>query len=227
MHTVEIRGAMRTVGKRSDTRQLRTEGKVPGVLYGKEEGSLPISIDSRELGTVMRKYGGTTFLLDLKLEGQEGRELKALVKELQRHPVTSRILHIDLLHVSMTQSIHVNVPIHLTGTAAGVKEGGLLEQLCREIEVQCRVADIPEELTVDISELVIGHSIHVRDLALPGDVTVLTPADRVVATVVTRAIVVEPTPAEVAAEGEEKAEGEPKAAGVEEGSKTEQAQAKS
>jgi len=225
MQTVEIRGALRTVAKRSDTRRLRTEGRIPGVLYGKEEGSLPISLDSREFGTVLRKHGGAAFLLDLKLEGQENRDLKALIKELQRDPVTSRILHIDLLHVSMTQRINVNVPIHLTGAAAGVKEGGLLEHLCREIEVQCRVSEIPDDLKIDVTELTIGRSIHVGDLVLPEEVTVLTPADRVVATVVVRAVVVEPTPAAVAAEGEEAAEGEPKAA--EEGGKAEEAQAKS
>lgn len=225
MQTVEIRGALRTIGIRSDIRRLRVEGKVPGILYGKEEGSLPISLDSREVSTILRKHGGAAFLLDLKLEGQEDRDLKALIKELQRDPVTSRILHIDLLHVSMTQRIHVNVPIHLTGAAVGVKEGGLLEHLCREIEVQCRVADIPDDLKVDVTELTIGRSIHVRDLVLSEAVTVLTPADRVVATVVVRAIVAEPTPAAVAAEGEEAAEGEPKAA--EEGGKTEDAKAKS
>ena len=88
--------------------------------------------------------------------------------------------------------IHVNVPIHLTGTAAGVKEGGVLEQHCREIEVQCQVARIPENCKIDITELVIGQSVHVEDISLPEGVTVLTPPDRVVAIVAAKAIAVEP-----------------------------------
>ena len=154
MHTVEIRGALRTVVHKRGARQTRAAGKTPGVLYGKDEKSMSISLDSKEFDAVLRKHGGGTFLLDLKLEGQEDRELKAIIKELQRDPVTSRVLHVDLLHVSLTQMIHVNVPIHLTGTAAGVKEGGVLEQHCREIEVQCQVARIPENCKIDITELV-------------------------------------------------------------------------
>jgi len=227
MHTVEIRGALRTAGRTRGARQSRAAGRTPGVLYGKDAENVMISLDSKEFDAVLRKHGGGTFLLDLKLEGQEDRELKALVKELQRDPVTSRILHVDLLHVSLTQMIHVNVPVHLSGTAAGAKEGGVLEHLCREIEVQCQVANIPEDFKIDISELVIGTSVHVEDLVLPEGVTVLTPLDRVVATVVAKAIVVEPTPVAVAEEGVEVPEGEAKAASAEEESRTGETQTKS
>lgn len=197
---------------------MRAAGRIPGILYGKDDTSTAISIDTREFDGVLRKHGSGAFILDLKLEGQEDRDLKAIIKELQRDPVTSRILHVDLLHISMTQMISVNIPIHTVGTAIGVKEGGLLEHLCREIEVECQAASIPEDIKIDISELQKGDSIHVSDLVLPEGVTSLTPGDRVVTTIVAKAVVVEPTPAEAeaAAEAEEKPEGEEEAAPAEE-----------
>lgn len=206
MHAVEINGELRTVEGKGGARRVRADGRVPGVLYGAGERSVPISLDYREFEGIMRKHGSETFVLDLKLPGRETEDLKAIIKELQRDPVSSRILHVDLQHVSLTQLVHVPVPLHMVGTPVGVKEGGLLEIACRDIEVECQAGQIPERIDVDVTNLSKGHSIHVRDLPLAAGVTVLTPGERVVATIVTKAAepVEAPAPEAAApAEGEE------------------------
>ncbi len=220
MQKAEIRGIVRTANGKSGVRQVREAGRTPAVVYGKGEESLAISLDSRELDGVLRQHGGT-FVLDLTVEGPENRDFKTIIKEMQRDPVTSRILHVDLMHVSMSQVIHLKVPVHLTGMASGVKEGGILEHLCREVEIECQAARIPEALRIDVSEMAIGDSLHVVDLEAPAGVTILTPESRVIAAVVAKAVVEEPTaeekaaeeaPAEGQEEGEKKAEEAPEEA---------------
>ncbi len=152
------------------------------MLYGSGEKTLEICLESKSFEYIVHKHGSSAFVLDLKLSGQEDRDLKAIIKELQRDPITSRIMHVDLQHISMTQMIEVDVPIHLLGTPAGVKEGGILEQILREVEVSCQAAQIPERVDFEVSHLQKGNSVHVRDLVLPEGVKVITPADRVVAT---------------------------------------------
>jgi large subunit ribosomal protein L25 len=201
MNTVELHGILRETSGKSGVRQIRHGGRTPGILYGKGEESVAFSFDAQEFEGVLRKHGGGTFVIDLKIDGQEDRDLKAIIKELQRDPVTSKILHVDLQHVSMTQIVHVQVPIHLTGTAAGVKEGGILDQLCREISVECQTAKIPADVKVDVTELMKGQSLHVSDIALPEGVRSLTAGDRVIASVIAKAVEVK----EVEVEAEEEA----------------------
>jgi len=211
MQTIELRGELRTVVGKGNARRARAGGKTPGILYGAGEESLAISLDSKQFETILHLHNRGTFILDLKVDGQEDRELKAIIKELQRDPVTSRILHVDLQHVSLTQLVVVPVPVHLIGSPVGVKEGGVLEHFCREVEVQCQVVQIPEALEIDVADMTRGHSVHVRDLVPPAGVTILTPADRVVAGIVAKAVEVAPAPAAAPAEApaEEKAEEPP------------------
>ena len=189
---------------------MRAQGRIPAVVYGKTE-SLPISVGVREFDTILRKHGSGAFILELKIEGPEEKERLTLLKEVQRDPITSRVLHVDFLQISMDQSLHVKVPVHLEGTPVGVKEGGLLEVLAREVDVQCRAAEIPEEITIDVSGVGIGQSVHVSDLTVPDGVAILTPANRVIATVIVKILVAEPvaavaeaTPGEAAKETEKK-----------------------
>jgi|WetSurMetagenome_2_1015567.scaffolds.fasta_scaffold211469_2 large subunit ribosomal protein L25 len=210
MDAVEVRCTVRPGSGKGSARQTRFGGKTPGVLYGGGEPTLAISLETKSFEYLVRKHGSSAFVLDLKLDGHEDRDLKAIIKELQRDPVTSRIIHVDLQHISMTQLIEVHVPVHLIGTPAGVKEGGILEQLLREIEVSCRASQIPEHVDFEVSHLQKGNSVHVRDLVLPEEIKVITPADRVVATIVVKAAEVTPTavaaeaPVEGAAEEKDK-----------------------
>jgi large subunit ribosomal protein L25 len=203
MDAVEVRCEIRSALGKGGARQARFGGKTPAVLYGSGEKTLEICLESKSFEYIVHKHGSSAFVLDLKLSGQEDRDLKAIIKELQRDPITSRIMHVDLQHISMTQMIEVDVPIHLLGTPAGVKEGGILEQILREVEVSCQAAQIPERVEFEVSHLQKGNSVHVRDLVLPEGVKVITPADRVVATVVMKAIEVAPVagPEAAAVEG--------------------------
>jgi large subunit ribosomal protein L25 len=214
MQAVEIKGNVRTTDGKGGARRVRAEGLIPGVLYGAGERGVPITLNYREFEGILRKHGSETFVLDLKLPGREAEEMKTIIKELQRDPVSSRILHVDLQHVQLTQMVHVSVPLHIVGTPAGVKEGGLLEIACRDIEVECQAGQIPERIDVDVTDLTKGHSIHVRDLALPGGITVLTAGERVVATIVAKAAEVEApaeAPAPAAEEGKKEGEETPPA----------------
>ena len=190
---------------RSDTgkganRKLRVAGKIPAVVYGKGRPSQSVVLDPHALETLLQKSGaGLNTLIDLSVAGKTDT---VLVKELQRHPVTGRPLHVDFFQLDLTQKITVSVPIHFTGKARGVEFGGILDHPLREIEVECLPRAIPEFIEVDVSALDVGHSIHVSELRLPEGVEVKTDASLPVASVVLPAAEVEAAPVETVVEGE-------------------------
>ncbi|HBZ69244.1 MAG TPA: 50S ribosomal protein L25 [Deltaproteobacteria bacterium] len=195
-------------------RRLRASGRIPAILYGRGRESVPISLDPRLLERILATSdAGMNTLIDLAVSGRSDLAGKVvLVKELQRHPVQGALLHADLYEVDLTKTIEVSVPIHVVGTAAGVAlSGGILDQALRELEIECLPRAIPDEIAVDVSALMIGQSIHVRDLALPEGVKLLSDPDLSVVSVVAPAaeIVPEAAAAEVApeVEGEAPAEG--------------------
>ncbi len=189
-------------------RRLRAAGRIPAVCYGRGATSLGISLDPSDLDSLLRaSTAGMNTLIALQMEGGgqfHGKPM--LVKELQRNPISGRILHADLYAVNLEETIQLSVPIHLEGAAEGVKAGGILDQTLREIELECMPQAIPEEVRLDVSELMIGQSLHVRDVLLPKGVTLLSDLDLAVVSVGTPTVVEEPE-AEVA-EGELVAEGE-------------------
>lgn len=208
MQTFVINGETRVAKGKGGARQVRAAGRTPAVVYGAGEPSIAISIDTREFETVLRKHGGGTFILDLKIAGREGQDLTTIIKDLQRDPLTSKVTHIDLQHVSLTQVVNVRVPLHLNGTAIGVKEGGIMEHFIRELDVECQAGQLPDAIELDVTSYSRGQSLHVRDVPAMEGVTILTPPDRVIFTIVTKAVEAEAAPAEEKAEEkvEEKAE---------------------
>jgi len=195
-------------------RRLRAGGRIPAILYGRGRESVPISLDPRLLEKLLATSdAGMNTLIDLAVAGRSdlaGRVV--LVKELQRHPVRGSLLHADFYEVDLTKTIEVSVPIHVAGTAAGVAlDGGILDQALRELEIECLPRAIPDQIDVDVSALMIGQSIHVRELSLPEGVKLLSDPDLSVVSVVAPAaeIVPEVAAAEVApeVEGEAPAEG--------------------
>lgn len=164
------------VGKGA-ARKLRAAGKIPAILYGRGRDSLALSVDPRALDRILRASGANT-LLDLTIEGHpEIKGTVALVKDLQRDPLRGSILHADLYAVDLTRTVTVDVPVHLVGKARGLDFGGILEHTLREIALECLPRAIPEAIEVDITELEVGDVIHVRDLALPEGVTLVTDGD--------------------------------------------------
>ncbi|MEK7347716.1 MAG: 50S ribosomal protein L25 [Candidatus Eisenbacteria bacterium] len=179
-------------------RRLRQAGSVPAIYYGRGEVPVALSVPAKELESLLHGASGSNVIVDLKVEGVAAGDRKAILREVQRHPVRGNILHVDLQHISLSERITVEVPVVLVGVPTGVKDGGgILEHLLREVEVECLPTDIPAKLTVDVSHLNIGESVHVSDLAI-GNVEVRTEAERTVATVVPPTVLEEVKPAEVA-----------------------------
>lgn len=184
--TVTINARTRDQTGKGAARTSRRDGRVPGVLYGHGEESVALSVDANELQRLVHSISVENTIVDLEMEGEP---YKVLIRELQRHPFRDEYLHIDFFHVAMDEKIHVEIPIVLTGVPTGVKnKGGVIDHQLREIEVFCLPGNIPEKVEIDVTELDIGDSIHVRDVALP-DVEILTDLDRSVVAVLAPTVI--------------------------------------
>jgi large subunit ribosomal protein L25 len=164
-------------------RRLRTTGFVPAVVYGGGGSCLAIALDPRQISHLIRSEAGHTAILTLETRGAE--PARVMLKEWQTEPVHGRLLHVDFVRISQDTRLKLRVPIHITGEPQGVKlQGGILEFVLREVEVECLPDDIPERITADVTDLMIGRNLRVEDLPVGQGVTVLTDPDRVVAHVV-------------------------------------------
>lgn len=190
-----------------DARRLRREGFIPGVLYGKGKGSYAICVPERELRRVLTGAGGLHAILDVIVEGKNATHA-SILKDYQQDPIRGHISHIDLQEVPLDQPIHAAVTVQLVGEPAGAKEGGVLSQVQREINVEALPMEIPEHVELDVSGMAIGDTLRLADLAAMEGVTYLDdPEETVLATVTLPTREVEPEPEE-GVEGEELAEGE-------------------
>jgi large subunit ribosomal protein L25 len=195
------------------TRKLRAAGRVPAVLYGQGVEPISLSVDSRELIHLFHTGAGTNVLVDLVVDGDAHL---AMAREIQRDHIKGRFVHVDFLVVSRDQKITIGVPVRLVGDSAGVKAGGVLEHHLWEVQLECLPTNVPEAIEADVTELEIGSSLRVADLASPEGTTILTnPDDLVVAVQQPQARVELEEAAAEAAEGEA-AEGEAAEAAAEE-----------
>jgi large subunit ribosomal protein L25 len=195
-------------------RKLRQIGMIPGVLYGPETKPLPLALKKSDLSGLIRHEGRTNMLIDLNV-GADKNARKVIIRSLHRDPVTGEYEHVDLYQVSMKKKLHMSIHVHLTGIAAGVKNsGGILEHVTREIGIACLPLDIPERIEIDVTNLEIGDSVHVRNIKLE-KVDILTDIDQTIATVVPPTVIkteAAPTTAEAATAEAAPAEGEAKPA---------------
>jgi large subunit ribosomal protein L25 len=177
METVEITIERRADHGKGAARKLRRAGKVPGVLYGPKRKTTSIVVDAGEIERKLTHLEGS-HLIRLLHAGREPElhERMVLLREMQRHPVTGAVLHTDFYEVDLTERLTVSVPLHFVGKAAGVVEGGILQPLLREVEVECLPTEIPEFIAVDVTHLGIHEAVHVGELTLPAGVTPI--ADR-------------------------------------------------
>jgi len=190
----------------ADARRLRKEGFIPGVLYGKGKESYAISVPERELRRVLTGAGGLHAILDVVLEGQSTTHA-SILKDYQQDPIRGHISHIDLHEVRLDQPIQASVTVQLVGEPAGAKEGGVLSQVQREINVEALPMEIPEHIDLDVSDMAIGDTLRLSELVPIEGVTYLdNPEETVLATVTLPTREVEPEPEELP-EGE-LAEGE-------------------
>jgi len=191
----------------ADARRLRREGFIPGVLYGNGKKPYAICIPERELRRVLTGAGGLHAILDVVLEGQKTTHA-SILKDYQKDPIRGHISHVDLHEVRLDQPIQASVNVQLVGEPAGAKEGGVLSQVQREINVEALPMEIPEHLDLDVSGMAIGDTLRLADLPPHEGVTYLDdPEGTVLATVTLPTREVEPEPEEVP-EGEELPEGE-------------------
>src|SRR3954470_2964416 len=200
---VKLKAERRTAVGRSAARKLKASGAIPAIVYGAKEKPQPLQVSARDVNVMLSHASGENILVELEIAGEKAAKM-ALVQEIQHAPVGRAILHIDFHAVSMDEKIHAEVPLEAAGIANGVKNfGGLLEQSLRSLAVECLPGDLPDRITVDVSELNIGDAIHVRDIQLPQGVTAKVQVDLTAFSVV--APVVEEQP--VAAEAEAAAAG--------------------
>jgi large subunit ribosomal protein L25 len=197
---VKLAAERRTEIGRSAVRKLKARGAVPAIIYGAKDKPEALQISRRDINALLSHASGENILVELEIAG-DGKNRLALVQEVQHSPVGGDVLHIDFHAVSMDERIEAEVPLEPTGIANGVKNfGGLLEQNVRALGIECFPRDLPDRITVDISALNIGDSIHVRDVVLPEGVRTKVPPDLTVFSVLAPTVEEEPV-AEVAAEG--------------------------
>jgi large subunit ribosomal protein L25 len=207
MKEVALSAQSREAATKGHARRVRMEGMIPAIVYGPEFKPTPVSVEEKALRAAFRSAGGGNALFNL---ATDGKQTKVIVREVQRDPVTSRVIHVDFHAISMTKPLHISVPIHYIGTATGVKnEGGILQLVERVLEISCLPTNIPEFVEVDVTNLAIGDSIHVRDLNLPG-VNIMADKDRTLVVVTAPTVIKVETPT-AAVEG---AEAAPAAAGA-------------
>jgi len=174
---VKLKAEPRTDVGRSAVRKLKARGIIPAVIYGAKDKPQPLQLAARDINTMMSHASGENVLVELEIAGEKSSRT-ALVQEVQHSPVGGDIRHVDFHAISMDETIQAEVPLEPVGTANGVKNfGGLLEQSLRVLALECLPRDLPDRIAVDISQLNIGDSIHVRDIQLPSGVTAKVPAD--------------------------------------------------
>jgi large subunit ribosomal protein L25 len=196
----------RPAGNKNAARRVRKGGKIPAVLYGAGQDSLPVAVDPRQVTRILNSETGHNTIFDLTLDGSK---TKAMIVDWQYEPIKGKLLHIDVKRIAMDKELAVKVPIELVGEPAGVKQqGGILEQMLREVEIECLPGDIPSHIDVDVSDLVFGKVLRVADLPHSGKFKFLTDENQPVAHVTTVKEEVVATPEAVAAEAAAPAEPE-------------------
>jgi large subunit ribosomal protein L25 len=196
----------RTSGNKNEARRVRRGGKIPAVVYGAGQDSMSVAVDPRQVTRILNSETGHNTIFDLALDGSK---TKAMIVDWQYEPIKGKLLHIDVKRIAMDRKLAVMVPIFLKGEASGVKQqGGILEQMLREVEVECLPADIPSHIDADVTELVFGKVLRVSDLPLSDKVRFLTDANQPVAHVTSVKEEVAPTADAAAAEAAAPAEPE-------------------
>ena len=183
---VKLKAEKRTVVGRNAIKKIKSQGLVPGVIYGSQAQPMPLQVEARALTNVLAHALSEHVLVELEIaDGTQSTNRLALIQEVQHHPLRPELLHVDFHAVSATEKITSEVPIEAVGDALGVRTfGGLLEHSLRTLEVECFPQDLPEIVRIDVTNLNIGESLHVRDIPLPSGVESLTDADLTVVSVV-------------------------------------------
>jgi large subunit ribosomal protein L25 len=183
MERVALTAQVREKAGKGVARGLRREKRVPAVLYSHGK-STPISMVSKDVTKILNVEGGEHALINLTLEGaKDAGERMALIKDYQVDPLNGALVHLDLMEVAMNEKVKIPVAVHITGNAIGVKEGGIFQYGLRTLDIECLANQIPDNIEVNITDLKVNESLHVRDIKAPEGVRILTDGDATVATI--------------------------------------------
>ena len=201
MEKVILNAKIRKETGKSKVKELRRQGIIPCVVYKDGKESVNIQVEKRDLFEALHTSAGENALITLKVEGdKKAKSRTCIIKEIQRHPVKEDVIHADLNEISLTEKLKVKVPVHPHGEAEGVvKDGGVLDHVMWEVEVECLPADIPEKIEVEVSAMKIGDAVYVKDLNIPPAVDILNDPELTVLSVAPPAK--EEVPEEVPVEG--------------------------
>lgn len=177
----------------STARTLRNSGRVPGVLYGHGEASIPFHVKELDLRPLI--YTKETHIVNLDLDG---KSTKSILREVQFDPITDRVRHIDLIILHAGEKVKIDVPVSLVGTAAGVKDGGIIDFIMHKLTINVLPDQIPQHIEVDISELKIGHGVHIKDLPANNAYVIIADENAVIVACSAPKVVEEPVPGVVA-----------------------------
>ncbi len=181
---------------KNEARRLRAGGRIPGVLYGAKKETIAVSLDPKHITRILQSESGHNTIFDLQVDGEKSR---VMIVDWQHDPLQGKLLHIDLKRIAMDEKIRVSVPIHLAGEAEGVKtQGGILDQVLREVEIECLPGDIPSHIDADVSHLVFGTVLRVADLQRGDKLKFITDEGQTVAHITSVKEEVAPTPEAVA-----------------------------
>ncbi|MDD5085783.1 MAG: 50S ribosomal protein L25/general stress protein Ctc [Candidatus Omnitrophica bacterium] len=183
MGRAELKAVKREKLGKEYAKKLRKKEWIPAVIYGGKTGSMPLEISLYDFKQLLRTGAGGNVIIDLKIEGDKTKAHTVLIKELQQDPVTGAVQHVDFKAISLTEKIRIKVPVQEKGESVGVKEGGILDHIHREVEVECLPTEIPPKIDVPVEHLKIGDSIFVKDLVFPEGVTCTMSPDDLIFTV--------------------------------------------
>ncbi|MFZ0244020.1 MAG: 50S ribosomal protein L25/general stress protein Ctc [Desulfobacterales bacterium] len=204
MEQLQLAATLRQTTGNGPARVLRRSGRMPAVLYGPETDALLLSVNIHEFELILKNHNINQMVLNLVIQNGESSTRPVMVKELQAHPVSRKLIHVDFYEISMTRKIWVNVPVTVEGKSIGEERGGIVQVVRRELEVLCLPGEIPESIVLDISTLDIGDAIHVEEVKLPEGVEISADTNFTVVTVTSPKAEEE----EVAEEGEAEVAGE-------------------
>lgn len=174
MKSVPLKAFPRTQTRRGQVKQLRSSGRVPATIYGRQAAPQNLEISAREISDLIHHHVSENMLVDLAIENDARAKRLALVQEVQHHPIDGKVLHVDFHEVAENERVTVNVPVETVGEAAGVKNsGGVLEHVLFKLKVRCLPKDLPEQLIVDVSALEIGKTIHLGEITPPAGVEIM------------------------------------------------------
>jgi len=174
MKSVPLKAYPRTQVRRGEVKKLRGSGRVPAVIYGRQEKPQNLEVSSKEFSDLIHHSVSENLLVDLSIENDARAKRLALVQEIQHYPLDGKVLHVDFHEVAENEKVTVQVPVETTGEAAGVKNsGGVLEHVLFKLKVRALPKDLPEQIIVDVSHLELGKAIHIGEIKLPANVEIL------------------------------------------------------